>query len=222
MADQRRGRTERIDGRRLASWLLVAVGVATLGGVGAQYARSWVARDRVRAEWDRAEAERARLTANARLDADAPGEPALGAPIARLLIPRIALDEIVVEGVGEGELKVSPGHLPDTPIPGLSGNSVVSAHRDLHFRRFGQLRVGDTLTTVTARLTTRWRITERRIVDDDAPALHQTDGPTLTLTTCWPIRFIGPAPDRLLLTAVPVDALRPPALAAGGPPETPR
>src|SRR5687767_9871118 len=198
MAEQRRGRSERVDGRRLASWLLVGVGVATLGGVGAEYARSWVTRDRVRAEWDRSEAERARLTANARPDAGATDEPALGAPIARLLIPRIALDEIIVEGVGEGELKVSPGHLPGTPVPGLSGNSVVSAHRDLHFRRFGQLRVGDTLTTVTARLTTRWRITERRIVDDDAPSLYQTDGPTLTLTTCWPIRFIGPAPDRLL------------------------
>jgi sortase A len=222
MADQRRGQFEGFDGRRLASWLLVGIGVATLVGVGAQYGRSWVARDRVRAEWDRTEAERARLAANARLGTDDAGEPALGAPIARLLIPRIALDEIIVEGVGEAELKVSPGHLPGTPIPGLAGNSVVSAHRDLHFRRFGQLRVGDTLTTVTARLTTRWRITERRIVDDDAPALHQTDGATLTLTTCWPLRFIGPAPDRLLLTAVPVDSLRPPALAAGGPPETRR
>jgi sortase (surface protein transpeptidase) len=26
----------------------------------------------------------------------------------------------------------------------------------------------------------------------------------LTLTTCWPTRYVGPAPERLLLTAEPV------------------
>jgi len=26
----------------------------------------------------------------------------------------------------------------------------------------------------------------------------------LTLTTCWPIRYFGTAPDRLILTALPV------------------
>ena len=210
-----------MSGRRVAGWLLVAGGVSMLGGVGVEYGRSWLARDRVRAEWAQVEAEHARLVANARLDGLALAEPVPGAPIARLLIPRIALDEIVVEGVGEGELKVSPGHVPGTPLPGRDGNSVVSAHRDLHFRRFGQLRVGDTVTTVTPLATVRWRITGRRIVAEGAPALFQSSGPTLTLTTCWPIRFIGPAPDRLLLTAEPLDSLRPPAIAAVGTPETP-
>jgi sortase A len=101
--------------------------------------------------------------------------------------------------------------MPETPLPGAAGNAVVSAHRDMHFRRLGQLRVGDTLTTITPAHRVTWRIIGRRIVAADAPAILPTPGPTLTLTTCWPISFIGRAPDRLLLTAEPVDAANPPS-----------
>jgi sortase (surface protein transpeptidase) len=34
--------------------------------------------------------------------------------------------------------------------------------------------------------------------------LVAAEAPTLTLTTCWPIRYLGPAPDRLIITAEPV------------------
>jgi sortase A len=43
-----------------------------------------------------------------------------------------------------------------------------------------------------------------RVVDADAPALIRTADPTLTLTTCWPIRYVGTAPERLIVTAKPV------------------
>lgn len=187
-------------------------GVAVLGYVGARYVGGWLARERVRAEWAQLEARQARLAANASATVDAAGPAAPGTPVARLLVPRIELDEIVVEGVDAGELNVSPGHMPETPLPGAAGNAVVSAHRDMHFRRLGQLRIGDTLTTVTPTRTVTWRITGRRVVAAGAPAILPTAEPTLTLTTCWPIRFIGSAPDRLLLTAQPVHGdVAPPA-----------
>lgn len=202
--------------RRLTGWILVAGGLLVLGGTGWQYARGLVARDRARAEWARIEARQARLAANDRVGDTADGPFAPGTPVARLLIPTIALDEVIVEGVGGAELDSGPGHLPGTPLPGLTGNSVISAHRDMHFRRFGELALGDTVTTVTERHRVTWRITERRIVRADAPALFQTDGRSLTLTTCWPIRMIGPAPDRLLLTAIPVDSVPVARLAGAG------
>ena len=63
-----------------------------------------------------------------------------------------------------------------------------------------------------------WVVTSRRIVPRGARVLHQTPEPTLTLTTCWPIRYIGPAPDRLVFVATPV---QPPTLALGDQPLTP-
>ena len=44
----------------------------------------------------------------------------------------------------------------------------------------------------------------QRVVDKDARALFRTSDATLTLTTCWPIRYLGSAPSRLIVTAKPV------------------
>ena len=127
-----------------------------------------------------------------------------GAPVARLLIPTIALDEIVMEGVGPVELNGGPGHFPGSVLPGESGNSILSAHRDRHFRRVGELGVGSRIRTETRTGVVDWVVTERRIVSRDTPALFEESVATLTLTTCWPLRYFGPAPDRLLIIAKPV------------------
>jgi LPXTG-site transpeptidase (sortase) family protein len=127
-----------------------------------------------------------------------------GSPVARLLIPVIDLDEIVIEGVGPIELNGGPGHFPGSVLPGDSGNAVVSAHRDRHFRRLGELVVGSRIRTETRSGATDWVVTERRVVSRDSPALFEASEATLTLTTCWPIRYFGSAPDRLLIVAKPV------------------
>jgi sortase A len=126
-----------------------------------------------------------------------------GTPVARLLIPSIDLDEIVVEGVGPVELNGGPGHFPGSVLPGEAGNSILSAHRDRHFRRVGELVIGTRIRTETRAGSTDWVITERRIVSRDTPSLFEESERTLTLTTCWPLRYFGPAPDRLLIIAKP-------------------
>ena len=136
-----------------------------------------------------------------------PLEP--GAPVARLRIPRLDLDEIVVEGVGNEELNVGPGHIPWSALPGQPGNAIISAHRDRHFLPLEGLVVGDTVVTELGPDATRWVVVARRIVDAGSPALFATREPTLTLTTCWPIRFFGPAPERLVITARPVNSPTP-------------
>ncbi len=127
-----------------------------------------------------------------------------GAVVARLVILAIDLDEIVMEGVGPVELNGGPGHFPGSVLPGEAGNAIVSAHRDRHFRRLGELVVGSRIRTETRKGTVEWVVTKRRIVSRDTPALFDEPEATLTLTTCWPIRYFGSAPDRLLITAKPV------------------
>jgi sortase A len=124
--------------------------------------------------------------------------------VARIQIPRIHLDEIVVEGVGDDELNAGPGHLPGSVFPGMTGNSVISAHRDRHFSRLDELQLGDTIRTETSHSSGSWVIVGRRTVGRETPALFVAHEPLLTLTTCWPVRYFGSAPDRLILSAKPI------------------
>jgi sortase A len=88
-------------------------------------------------------------------------------------------------------------------MPGEAGNAVLSAHRDRHFGRLDELAVGDSALTIAGGRTVRWRLAARRVVDREAPALFTSHEPRLTLTTCWPVRYLGPAPDRLIVTLEP-------------------
>ena len=188
--------------RRQLGWALVASGGLLLSFAGGRYALGAVKADEARRAWDAAEAKasvaQARALANR---ADPAGPIATGAPVARLLIPKIALDDIVLEGVDGDQLNAGPGHLPGSALPGSAGNSVISAHRDRHFSHFDRLAIGDTILTETTTSRTTWVITKRRVIDKNDPALFRTADATLTLTTCWPVRFLGTAPERLILTA---------------------
>ena len=192
--------------RVLAGRLLITAGCLALVLGGAGWAEGAAARSRVRSEWDAREAERAVARARATMsEVVAATSPAPGSPVARLVIPAIGLDEIVVEGVGTRELNAGPGHIPETPLPGQPGNAAVSAHRDRHFAAFDKLSIGDEVHTETELGTTRWSVTSIRIVDKDAPSIARTSDRRLTLTTCWPIRWFGSAPHRLIVTAEPID-----------------
>lgn len=195
--------------RRLFGLLLAGAGAALLLFVGVDYARGAIARDHARAEWDQTAAHRAMSAANhfvrtvAAHVALAPGEP-----VGRIIIPAIDLDEVVIEGVGQAQLDIAPGHLPQSPLPGENGNAVISAHRDRQFHGLDRLDLGDTVVTETVAGRVTWEVVGRRVVRRGEPVLFPTRDPTLTLTTCWPVRWVGPAPDRLIITAKPLHTHR--------------
>lgn len=192
--------------RRLGLSLCIAGGL-TLSFAGGRYALGAAQADRARAEWEADAARRA--VAQSRADAvhrGISGRIVAGAPVARVIAPKIGLDAIVLEGVSDDELNGGPGHFPGSALPGERGNAVLSAHRDRHFNRLGELQVGDTVVTETDVRRTMWVVVNRRVIDKDAPALFRTSDATLTLTTCWPIRYVGSAPDRLILTLKPTSS----------------
>jgi sortase A len=189
--------------RRLGFALIFAGGVMTTFA-GSRYVTGAVAQDRARRDWD---AKRATAAFDAVIAATAPLPEVVirhGAPVARLRIPKIGLDEIVLEGIDDDAMNGGPGHYPGSPLPGGAGNAIISAHRDRHFRNLDLLGVGDTVVTESGNSTTRWVIVKRAVLDKDRAVLFPAKTATLTLTTCWPIRFFGKAPDRLIITARPI------------------
>jgi sortase A len=153
-----------------------------------------------------------------------PGHPAqqprLGDALFTLRVPKIALDAVVVYGVGVDELKKGPGLFPDCAAakgqtvgngectngakwPGESGNVAVSGHRTTYsapFWRINELAKGDTIDFVSGRVRYRYRVRSQEIVDPTAgfTVVEQHGRSELTLTTCNP-RFS--ATQRLIVHA---------------------
>lgn len=190
--------------RRAVGVVLMGAGGLLLSFAGVQYARGAVAQDEARRQWGEQEAHAALNAARAAAIPNRGHDVIPGQPVARLIIPKIGLDEIVLEGVDDDVLNGGPGHYPGSPLPGVRGNAIISAHRDRHFRHLGDVAVGDTVLTEAGSGVANWIVVSRRVVDKDAPALFPSSEPRLTLTTCWPIRYLGTAPDRLIITARPV------------------
>lgn len=191
--------------RKALGYALFTCGAFLLAFAGGRYAAGWYGAEQAREAWDRNEAriavEHALNVAHRTGRAESLAD---GSPVARLVIGRIGLDAIVLEGVDGDDLNAGPGHLPGSVFPGDAGNSVISAHRDRHFDHLDEVQVGDTIGTESGEISTRWIVVGRRIVGREQPALFATTEPTLTLTTCWPIRYLGPAPERLIVTARPL------------------
>ena len=80
----------------------------------------------------------------------------VGAPVARLEIPRLGLDQVVVEGTTAGALFLGPGHRRDTPLPGQNGVSVVFGRRAAYgapFKGISSLEAGDIIRVTTGQGT---------------------------------------------------------------------
>ncbi len=117
-------------------------------------------------------------------------------------IPRLNISSIVEEGVDSSTLWEAVGHLPGTPMPGQNGNSALAAHRDTYFSGLSEVVVGDEIVFRSVTEKFRYRVESTKIVDADATdALEESATPTLSLITCYPFHYVGPAPKRFIVVA---------------------
>jgi sortase A len=113
--------------------------------------------------------------------------------VARLEIPRIGVNRIVVEGATAEALTKGPGHFPETPLPGQLGNAAIAGHRTTHLHPFfdiDELQPGDEIIVTTLNGRYVYHVTGTEIVapDDYALVIPTTDvtKANLTLVSCTP------------------------------------
>jgi LPXTG-site transpeptidase (sortase) family protein len=142
---------------------------------------------------------------NSKPAAEATGVP-LGTRYAELQIPAIDLDMMVVQGTTQDDLKLGPGHYPDTADPwDATGRVGIAGHRTTYLHPFfdlDQIRAGDEITLRTEYGTFTYRVDRDPFVVEEAGSgavLHQTEKATLVLTTCHPTYQSS---QRLIVTAV--------------------
>jgi sortase A len=126
-----------------------------------------------------------------------------GDVVGQLDIPRLSLSAVVFEGADEDTLERGAGHLPGSALPGDRGNTVVAAHRDTFFRPLKSIRKGDVVKIHTRPKDSIYIVESARVVEpDEVDVLKPTAQPALTLITCYPFRYVGPAPERFVVRAV--------------------
>ena len=129
-------------------------------------------------------------------------KPKVGSVIGSLSIPRLKRVIPIVEGTGTKELKKGVGHYIGSVLPGVSDNSVLAGHRDSVFRNLGDVKLGDLLTVKTSYGSFVYEVHKIRIVTaNDRTVIVPTPEAVLTLSTCYPFRFIGNAPKRYIVQA---------------------
>lgn len=118
--------------------------------------------------------------------------PLRASAYAELIIPRIDLDLIVVQGTDTESLKKGPGHYPDTADPwDPTGRVGIAGHRTTYLAPFYSLDSMQELDTITLRTeygTFDYIVTNVYVIPEPGSGvvLMQTQEPTLVLTTCNP------------------------------------
>jgi LPXTG-site transpeptidase (sortase) family protein len=180
--------------RTFIEWSLVGIGCGCLGSVGYVAVQAALFERAQAAAVERAIAGPAPRERVVTLDT--------GALIGLLTLPRVGLSTAVVEGDDSGSLRLSAGHLPDTPLPWYDGNSAIAGHRDGRFGKLRNVKVGDEVRLRTPHGEIRYVVRKLSVVEpDDLSVLDPHDSPSLTLITCYPFTYIGNAPHRFIVRA---------------------
>ena len=128
-------------------------------------------------------------------------------PVARLKVPALGIDQIVLDGGSGNVLAFAPGRLKGSVRDTSPGRIVISGHRDTHFRFLKGLKSGELLLLLFPDgRERRYYVASARVADtrfENGDGLYPpTDG--LTLITCYPFDAVRPGgPLRYLVDAEP-------------------
>ena len=179
----------------LASSLSAIVGLGFAGHGAYLYAKAVVAQRLLGLAWTRA------------LNSGVPVRAwpwADSRPIARIWLPK-SKPIVILSNADGSSLAFAPGHLPGSAQPGYPGHSVISAHRDTHFRALQRVKRGDHLRVQrTDGKVVNYEVVSTEIMHTDRQRLQhiETDESWITLVTCYPFAAVRPGgPWRFLLHA---------------------
>jgi sortase A len=148
--------------------------------------------------------------------------PEMGEPMARIQIPAIGVDQIVLSGVEMWVVNEGPGHFPSTSLPGQPGNSAIAGHRTTFgapFHRLDELDPGDEVLITTVQGEFRYEIIAQPGPTEDEVRGHYIVDPyafeilddkgddRVTLMACHPKYS---AAERIIVEAVLLDEPAPP------------
>ena len=112
-------------------------------------------------------------------------------PVAKLIVPRLQVEQIILAGDSGSSLAFGPGLSLASVAPNTPGTTLISGHRDTHFQFLKDIQLKDTLYLQTAVQTERYQVYDLQIVDSKNYKVQSyTDEQALVLATCYPFDAI--------------------------------
>ena len=135
--------------------------------------------------------------------------PPKGAVLGRFEVPRLHVSYVVLEGTDNRTLDKSIGHVEGTADIGEPGNIGIAGHRNTHFRKLEWIRRDDEIRLSSPDAEFCYRVEWVRLFKPgDLEVLDPSHGPALTLVTCFPFEYVGAAPLRFVVRALPDENTR--------------
>jgi sortase A len=115
-------------------------------------------------------------------------------PVARLRVPAHGQDLIVLADTSGRTLAFGPGVAPGSARPGTDGTTIITGHRDTHFRFLERVRPGDELVLeIPGRAAAHFRVQGTEVVDTRTAVVDRAPDPAgLVLVTCYPFGAVRP------------------------------
>lgn|GEM_PF-829601 len=111
-------------------------------------------------------------------------------PKTKIIIPKIGVNQVVMENSSPEALKNGPGHYAGMANPGDKGNCGIAGHRVTYtrpFNRLDELNQGDVIILETVDYRYEYRVETVAVVDPkNVSTLRPTSDAKVTLTTCNP------------------------------------
>lgn len=174
---------------------------------GKVYAKAWLAQELLTRAWSQS---------NSGLDAVKPWPWADFWPIAKLTVPRLGVEQIVLAGDSGNVLAFAPGYTRSSVSLGEPGITLFSGHRDTHFNFLKDLVAGDELLIQGPSGTYVYQVELAQVVDQtsfsvprsgafltnlSSNQMPQHKQSQLLLVTCYPFDAIEQSDDRYLVLA---------------------
>ena len=123
-------------------------------------------------------------------------------PVAKIHIPRLNIQQVILEGDSGQSLAFGPGHRLTSAMPGEQGTMLVSGHRDTHFRFLQKLQPDDEIRLVTPDGTAHfYQVETMDVLNADDSLISDPTEHFLVLATCWPFDQLTPTDQRYVVVA---------------------
>ena len=119
--------------------------------------------------------------------------------IGKIIVVKTGKQIPILMGATEENLRGGATLYDNGVFPGEDGTAIVLGHRETTFGFLEDINVGDEIDIETATGTYKFELKKTYITDpEDKSILAQEKDLNLTLVTCYPFRYVGPAPDRFI------------------------